>query len=409
MSTQKKPDNTWIERSKNVLAQSYPGTNSKRWTQYVQGVYPSHTNGHGSGPYLYDAWGNRYLDFICALGASSLGYSHPKVQEAAHRQILKGASHSLPTTLEIEVAEKIASIIPSAEKMRFLKTGSEAASAAIRIARASTGKQIVWNDGYHGHADIFTSITSPALGVRDGFYLWDLKEEEGSFIKSFGTYLGETAAVIVESVKLDLSEVWQKKITELRNYCREHKIIFIIDEIITGFRVPQWTLSNLWNLDPDIILLGKGVANGFPLSIVAGKKEIMDSCEYFISSTFSGEAVSLAACEATIDSMHQLNFEDLMFYGKRLQSKLNALHPDIQLEGWGTRAMLNVTNLTTALFMQEMCKAGFLFGKAHFFNFAHLKENIESIVMSAAEAIVDKIKKGEVKLEGSLPGETFKR
>jgi glutamate-1-semialdehyde aminotransferase len=216
-------------------------------------------------------------------------------------------------------------------------------------------------------------------------------------------------AVIVEGAKLALNSSWQKEIIEIREWCKEKGTLFIIDEIITGFRVPKWTVSNLWSLDPDIILLGKGIANGYPLAVVAGKKEIMDASEYFVSSTFSGEAVSLAACQATIAEIHQKNLVDLMFYGKRLQDKLNALHPEIKFEGYGTRAMLNMTNPTTALFAQEMCKAGFLFGKAHFFNFAHLEANIEDLVMSAAKGVVDQINQGNVKLEGDVPRETFKR
>ena len=143
----------------------------------------------------------------------------------------------------------------------------------------------------------------------------------------------------------------------------------------------------------------------FPSSRV--KKKIMDHGEYFISSTFSGEAISLSACKATIQRCRESFLKNLMFYGQRLQDKLNALHSEIKFEGYGTRAMLNTTNEITALFMQEMCKAGFLFGKAHFFNFAHLEANIEALVMNTAEGVIDQIKKGNVKLEGKAPQENF--
>jgi hypothetical protein len=103
------------------------------------------------------------------------------------------------------------------------------------------------------------------------------------------------------------------------------------------------------------------------------------------------------------------NLEDLWFYGDRLRRNLNALLPEIVFEGYGTRGMLNTTNPTTALFMQEACKAGILFGKAWFFNFAHLEENIENFVLSVCSSIAERIKHGEVKLEGRMPEETFKR
>jgi len=397
----KKPDGTWIERAKNVMAQTHTGTNSKRHTQYPAN-YPSHTNGMGSGPYLFDFLGNKYLDFVSGLGSVSLGYSNGHVIEAVQRQALKGCSHSLPSTLEVEVAEMVSAIIPSCQHLRFLKTGNEASLAAVRIARSFTGRSLIYNDGYHGHGDIFTSMTPPALGIGDSFNIKQLPEDLKQVDLS-------AAAIIVEAVKTDMTEVWQKRIQSIRDFCKEHGILFIIDEIVTGFRVPKWTISNLWSLDPDIILLGKGIANGYPLSIVGGRKEIMDAQEYFVSSTFSGDTIALAACKATIEQIQMRSLDDLMFYGKRLQDKLNALHPDIKFEGYGTRAMFNITNPTSALFAQEMCNAGIMFGKAHFFHFAHLEANIEEFVMNSANAVIRNINDGRVKIEGDVPRETFKR
>jgi len=394
----------WQERAKNCLAQGSTGTNSKRPSQFIQGVYPTHTDGTGIGPYLFDVNGNKYMDFICGLGAVSLGYSNQRVVEATQRQCAKGASHSLPTTLEVEVAEMLCGLIPSVNRVRFLKNGDDAARAAIRIARAATGRSLILSDGYHGHSDIFTSMTPPSLGIKEDFHIMPLNMEEPYFDKEL-----HVAAVIVEALKLEMSDEWAKKLRSLRDHCRKNGTLFIIDEIITGFRVPGWTVSNMWDLDPDIILVGKGMANGFPLSAVMGKREFMDSSEYFVSTTFSGEAVSLAACKATLIEMQQKSFEDLMYYGKKLQDRLNSLHSDIKFEGWGTRCMLNSTHPSTALFMQEMCKAGFLFGKAHFFNFAHLEESVETQVLGIAATVVDRMKRGEVELEGSMPQETFRR
>ena len=396
----------WKERSKNVLAQGFPGTNSKRWTQYPAAA-PSHTNGHGINCYLYDAAGTRYLDFPSALGALSLGYSNTRVLEAVQRQAVKGCSFTLPTTLEIEVAETLGAIIPAAQKIRFLKTGGEATSAAVRIARAATGRFRILSQGYHGHGDIWTSLTPPRLGVTDGFDIDPLQYQD---IPNH-EYPNTIAATIVEALHLELNEAQQRWLQSLREYCTKHGIVLIFDEIITGFRVPKWTVSNMWNIQPDIICLGKGMANGYPLAVVAGKAEIMDAAEYFISSTFSGEAVSLAACKATIREIEATgkSFKDLMYYGQRLQDRLNALHPEIKFEGYGTRAMFNITNPTAALFAQEAVKSGILFGKAHFFHFGHLEANIEEYVMNIANGIVQQIKEGRVKLEGEGPKETFKR
>jgi len=395
-----KIDRSWVERAKNVMAQNAPGTNSKRWQMFVDGVYPSHTNGTGQGPYLEDAWGNRYIDFVCGLGAVSLGYSNQAVIDAVYRQALKGASHSLPTTLEVEIAEHLSGTIPPAQKVRFLKTGNEASLASIRIARALTGRKEILTRGYHGHGDIFVSLTPPALGIADTFEIRPLQDND---------ITTNTAAVLVEALELSFTDDWCAYLRGIRKRCQEVGAMFIMDEIVTGFRVPNWTVSQLWSIDPDMILLGKGMANGYPLSAVGGKKEVMDASEYFISSTFSGDAISLAACGATLDELQKRDFKDLMFYGARLQKRLNELHPDIKFDGYGTRCMLNVTTPTTGLFMQEMVKAGVLFGKAHFFNFSHLESNIESIVIAAAEAAAQRIKMGLVKPEGLMPQETFKR
>lgn len=395
-----KNNNEWQERAKNCLAQGWPATNSKRSSQFPEG-YPTHTTG-GSGCYLDCTDGRQYLDFIGGLGALSLGYSNSAIEEAVIRQAKKGASHSLPTTLEVEVAEILSNFIPCAEKIRFFKNGRDAADCALRIARTSTKKKVVLSDGYHGTSDLFTSLTPPHLGVVDMFHVKQLPLD-GSIDWT------DVACVIVEAIKLDDSIEYQNWIRELRAQCKEQGAIFILDEIITGFRVPQMCVSNWWSLDPDIILLGKGMANGYPLSAIGGRKEIIDCADWFFSTTFGGEAVSLAACKATIKEIQKRNLEDLMFYGKRLQTKLNELHKEIKFEGYGTRAMLNVSNPFTALFMQEMCKAHFLFGKAHFFNFAHLEANIEEQVVSAAEIAIDKIRSGSIKLVGKMPEEAIKR
>lgn len=396
-----------------MLAQGFPGTNSKRWTQYVNGPTPTHTHGYGLGCYLHDAWGNRYLDFPSALGSLILGYSNTRVIEAVQKQAFRGCSFTLPTTLEVEVAEHLRALVPVAERIRFLKTGSEACAAAVRIARAATGRPIVLSQGYHGHNDLFTSLTDPALGVQDQFFIRSLRfyEDPYEYVKEHSDLdPKQIACLIVEALYLEMSDDWANYLRLLRRFCTEHGIVLIFDEIITGFRVPDWTVSKMYSVEPDLICMGKAIANGYPLALVGGKKELMDACEYFISSTFSGDAISLAACLATIREIElRYQFKDLLFYGRRLQDRLNMLHPEIRFEGYGTRAMLNATNPTTALFMQEMMKAGILFGKAHFFHFGHLEANIEEYVIAVGKGVIHQMQDGKVKLEGIAPQETFKR
>lgn len=395
----KPTDRDWLQRSKDVLAQGWPATNSKRASHYISGIYPTFVSS-GVGPYLVDSNGVRYIDFVCGLGAVSLGYSNQKVVEAVTRQAQKGCSFTLPHTLEVEVAEYIRGLVPSAERVRFLKNGDDASRAAIRIARTYTNRTRVLSDGYHGHSDIFTSLTEPALGIKEKFEIYPLEDD---CIDS------AVACVIVEALKLSDKPAYLQWLKRIQEKCREVGALFVMDEIVTNSRVPQLTISKWQDLEPDIILLGKGIANGWPLAIVAGKKDVMNCGEYFVSTTFGGDACSLAACKATLQELEKRSLTDLMFYGKRMIEKLNTLHPDIQWEGWGTRAQLNTENPNTQLFMQEAVKAGLFFGKAFFFNFAHLESNCEEMVISAARTIADKIKRGEVKMQGTPPNYSFKR
>lgn len=371
-----------------MLAQGETGTNSKRPSCYPAN-YPSHLV-RGEGAYVYDINKRRYLDFIGSLGANLLGYNHPKVTEAVVVQLRAGVSYSLPHFLEVEVAELITEMFPQIEKVRFLKTGNEATLAAIRIAR-SMGLRNVYSEGYHGWGDAWTSMTPPAKGVVDHLAISNTSQ-------------GEIA--IVEPVQLDTSDDRRRALEEI---IRSHKVV-IFDEIITGLRVPKHSVGAWFNLKPQITCLGKGLGNGFPLTVVGGTKELMDS-DYFVSSTFSGEAVSLAACYATLNEVRKKGVDNLWYYGNRFQTKFNEICKPIgvKLEGYGTRAMLNTDDPNTPVFMQECLKGGLMFGKAFFFSFAHLEQGIEEYTFNVIVDVVEKILNGKVTLEGPAPVQTFKR
>lgn len=400
MGSQNKDKNEFKIRSRNCLAQGFTSPNSKRHTHFPEN-YPSHALS-GSRCFLTDPWGKKYTDFISALGAISVGYADQEITAAAVQEAWRGNSFSLPSTKEIETAEAIQAILPIADRVRFLKSGNEAALAAIRIARAATGRAIVQSSGYHGHGDLWTSLTSPRAGVVEDFKIQPLDWDNPQ--------LADTACVIVEALQLDDSPEYQSKLRSLRDQCKNAGTVFIMDEIVTGFRVPDFTVSEWWKLYPDIVLLGKGMANGFELSAVCGTKDVMDNEDYFVSSTFSGASMALAACKETIRKISEkLNLNDLYHYARRFQEKLNKLHPEIKFEGYGTRAMLNTENPTTALFMQECCNAGILFGKAYFFNFSHLQEDVEPKILNIAEGIIGMMKQDRCKYNGPLPAQSFQR
>lgn len=393
----------WQERAKKVWSQGFPGTNSKRSTQYPKNA-PDFLS-RASGPYVWDINGKRYIDFVGALGTIILGYNHPKVNDAVVNQLYTGyVSGTFPHPIEIECAEMIQSLFPACEKIRFFKNGDDATRAAVRIARAHTDQSYVMSENYHGSSDLWTSLTPPALGVKETFHI-------GHFKKDSWLSKGSEACYIDEPIVFDPSETRKEEITSRLNYCQEKGTVVIFDEIITGCRVPKLSVHKWWNLKPDLVCLGKAIANGFPLSVVGGKKEIMDSKEYFLSTTFSSEAVSLAACKATLTELKLKNMEDLWFYANRFQTRFNELCKSIgvEIKGYGTRGSMDLTKPEVALFCQESLKAGILFGKAFFFNFSHMEASFDEYLFNILSDIVRKIELKQVSLEGELPKQPFVR
>lgn len=385
------------ERSDRILAQCNTGTNSKRPSNFPNN-YPTHIVKQ-EGCYVFDHTGKRYIDFIGALGATILGYNQPVITEAIRTQLESGyISGSLPHHLEIEVAEKICAMFP-VKRVRFVKTGSEACSAAVRIARSSSSGRYIYSDGYHGWHDGFTSLTEPAKGVKDQFYFKPLRKYD----------INWPSAAIIEPVALDISPQRKEEINAYWKQIRQKNGYMIFDEIITGLRFPKYSVAKCWDMTPDIMLLGKAMAGGLPLGVIAGQEDIMNQPDYFVSGTFSGEALSLAACRATLDEIRKRSIDDLFYYANRFMENLNKLHPNIKFTGYGTRAMLNITTRDSALFAQECCNAGILFGKAFFYHFGHMESNIDEMVLNICTDIAQKIKRGEVRYHGRLPTETFHR
>lgn len=371
-------------------------TNSKRTSCFVKGTYPTHFSKQ-QGCYSWDSKGNKYIDFVSGLGSNILGFCHEEVNRAITDQLKNGITFSLATELEIKCAEKVKECFPWVDKVRFLKTGSEACSAALRIARAKTGESEVYSDGYHGWHDGFTSLTPPALGVPFA----------NKFSIQKGTYPpAGTSALIIEPVITDSSPKRTEELISMRKRCDETGTLLIYDEIITGFRYPKFGVSNNIPVPPDLICLGKAIANGMPLSVVAGKKEIMECEDYFVSSTFAGETLSLAAALKTmslLQTKYDLNF--LWDKGAQFIYQFNQICDFIKIEGYPTRGVFKGDDLNKALFWQESIKAGLFFGPSFFFNFSHIDEMDR--VLSSCASILGRIKTGSVSLEGELPKKAY--
>lgn len=390
-------DWSWYRRAHEAIAQGAL-TNSKRTECLVKGVYPTHIS-HGLGCYLRDTNGKHYVDFICGLGTNIIGYGDPQVAAAISTAAQFGVSPSLPSALEVEVAEKIKELLPFVDRVKFLKSGSEACTAAIRIARAATKRKTVLTEGYHGWHDEFVSLAPPALGVAG--------KHEIAKLDSLDAINDTVAAVIVEPIMTDTSRDRIKWLQELRERCTESGTVLIFDEVITGFRFPRYSVSNFYGISPDLICLGKAIANGMPLAVVAGKAALMDCGEYFVSSTYAGEMLSLAAAKKTM-TLLQTKYDISLLWdkGSAFIKKINELLPGkLWIEGYPTRGVFRGDDVTKALFWQEACRAGILFGPSFFFNFAHV--DVMDTVLNSCSDIAMRIKTGSVKLVGEMPSSPF--
>jgi glutamate-1-semialdehyde 2,1-aminomutase len=349
-------------------------TFSKSRTQYPLGVSPFFAS-KGSGSYLWDVDGNKYVDLVASLAAVTLGYGDPEINKAVKRQLKKGVSLSLSSKLETVVAEKIIDLVPSAEMVRFAKNGSDATSAAVRIARYFTRRDHIISIGYHGWHDWYIGSTTRSMGVPSAVQALTLsaRYNDLSHVENlFEEVKGDVAAVILEPMNsVDPAPGY---LESLRSFCSSNNILLIFDEVITGFRFAKGGAQELFGVTPDLSCFGKGIANGFPISVIAGKREIMEGFkEVFFSGTFGGELLSLTAANVVLDKVKDGRvIAELYRVGQAIQEGLmseisHKKYEFVNLSGNPTWTFLNWTLNSDALqnqvktyFLQEMFKRGIL-------------------------------------------------
>ena len=255
-----------------------------------------------SGCRVWDDGGREYVDYVMALGAVALGYGHPDVNRAAAAAIAAGVVGPLPPVAEEELAEALAERIPWLERIRFLKTGAEAVAAAVRLARVATGRDAVLGCGYHGWLDW---CQGAAEGVppatRALFAELPFNDVPGGreLIRQRGTTL---AAVVIEPVIVN--EPTREWLQMLRAETQRVGAVLIFDEIKTAFRLAIGGAVERYGVDPapDLVVIGKALANGFPLAAVGGRADLMaGTSRTGISATLATEGVALAAARATLD------------------------------------------------------------------------------------------------------------
>jgi len=361
-------------------------TFSKSKTQYPFGVSPYFIV-RGKGSRVWDVDGNEYVDFVNALAAVTLGYCDPHVDAAVRDQLESGVVFSLPHPLEVQVAEEISKLVPCADMVRFGKNGSDATSGAIRLARAYTRRDHVAVCGYHGWQDWYIGATSRNAGVPAAtrelthtFRYNDVRSLDDLLRK----FPQQFAAVILEPMNVEppLNDFLQ----EVKALAHQHGAVLVFDETITGFRYHIGGAQAFFGVTPDLATFGKGLANGFPLSAIAGRREIMQLMEeIFFSFTFGGETLSLAAALATLQKLQREPvIERLAVTGGKIEAIVRGavasygLGEHLGFSGhpaWSFLTFRDAGTLTSwdlkTLYLQEMFAQGVLILGTHNVSFAH--------------------------------------
>jgi glutamate-1-semialdehyde 2,1-aminomutase/spore coat polysaccharide biosynthesis protein SpsF len=343
----------------------------------------------GEGCFLTDDQGTEWLDYTSALGPIILGYRDPDVNDAIIKQLeYGGITFSLPTALEHELAQKLVDIIPCAESVRFGKNGADATAAAVRLARAWTGRNDIIRRGYHGYQDwciengkgvpfqYTSALPSHYTGTMDA----DL-EYLASRLKH-----GGVAAVIMEPV-ISQNPVMPEPgyLQAVKDLCHEHGALLIFDEVITGFRISLGGAQEYFGVTPDLACFGKAVSNGMPLSAVVGREDIMAQFEsgVFFSTTFGGECLSLAAAIATVDKLERTSaLEQIAAFGSRLMSfadecaKEHGLQDEVDIIGYPARPFFRWKDPKKARsFQNTMLQQQVLFQGYFNLNLSHVEQD----------------------------------
>ena len=370
------------------------------------------------GCHVWDVDGNKYIDMVMGCGPVTLGHNNLNINNAIKRQLKKGILFSMLNPLEVELSEKLVKNIRSAEMVKFSKNASDVCAASVRLARYVTKKKMIFCYGYHGFHDWYVGTTDRNAGIPEEirnltkvFDYGDIDNLEKMLKKN----KNKVAAIIMEPVigqrqtcnydsknnkrrflKPCANCKQVKTLKRIKLLAKKHKCLFILDECISGFRFGVGGAQDYFGVYPDLSIFGKGITNGMPLGILAGKKKYMRHFDkVFLSSTYAPEALTLASAIENIDIYNKKNvIKNLWKKGEYIEKKFsetikkNSVERFVSLAGYPVRLMINThdesgsqDNLLTTLYQQEMFKNGILcFSGVLMLSMSHKKEDLDILV-----------------------------
>ncbi len=404
------------------LLPSLAQTFSKSPSSFVEGVYPVYAE-KADGCNIFDVDNNKFVDYLMSLGPVVLGYNYKPVNNAILEQLKKGITFSLPHTLEIDVAEALKRIIPCAEMTRYAKTGSDAVTGAVRAARAITQKDIILYCGGGGvWDDWFSILTNRNKGIpifnKELIHTFDYNDIN-QLENLFSRFKNKVAAVIMEPIVFN--EPKDDFLNKVKKLTHDNDSLLIFDEILTGFRISKGGAQEYYNVIPDMATFAKGMANGMPLAAIVGKSEYMKIFEdVFVSTTYGGEALSLAASLATINEFEQKDVcGHLWKLSSRFKDGFNKIveRNNLNAECIGSYPRLKIVIKNESgedsleyksLFLQELIENGvFMHPNVVLFSFSHQIEDIDNtltVIEKSLKELKNAINSNEVKskLKGNV-------
>jgi len=366
----------------------------------------------GKGCHVWDVDGNEFIEYGMGLRAVTLGHAYPPVVEAASKQMMLGSNFTRPSLIEFEIAETVVNLLDGAEMVKFAKNGSDVTTAAVKLARAATGRDLVAicadhpffsvDDWFIGSTDLSSGIPKAIRDLTVKFRYNDI----GSVSSLFKEYSGQIACLILEPAREE--EPTTNFLQEVQRRCKENGVVFILDEMITGFRWDIGGGQKYYGIVPDLSTFGKGMANGFSVSALVGKKELMElgglhhkqERVFLLSTTHGAETHTLAAAAATIQVYKQ---QDVIGYlhtqGERLRRGIEKVIKESGIGGYfqviGRPCNLiyvtkdpegNRSQPFRTLFLQELIKRGII-APSFVVSFSHADSDIDRTIEAVGEAL----------------------